>query len=69
MQKVLRTGNSLAIVIPSKFVNIVGIRTGDQVKVITKPEVGRLTVVFSGSKQLPLDLNAKKSSKKHLSSD
>lgn len=54
MQKVLRTGNSLAVVIPAGFIKILGIRAHDQVRIITKPENGKLVVEFKGSKQLPL---------------
>lgn len=60
MQKVLQTGNSLAVVIPSRFVELVGIKKGDSVRVIKKPELGRLIYIFSGSKQLPLELSAKR---------
>lgn len=64
MQKVLRTGNSLAVVIPSGFIKILGIRPHDNVKVITKPEIGKLVVEFKGSKQLPLGISSKVSQKK-----
>lgn len=57
MQKVLRCGNSLAVVIPAGFVEVVGVKSGDNVQLMTKPETGRLTIVFSGSKQLPLKLS------------
>lgn len=58
MQKVLRTGNSLAVVIPSQFAQLVGIKSGDRVRVVKRPEVGKLTYIFSGSKQLPLKLSS-----------
>lgn len=63
MQKVLRTGNSLAVVIPSQFAQLVGVKSGDTVRVIKRPEVGKLTYIFSGSKQLPLGLSSKKREK------
>ena len=66
MQKVFRTGNSIAVVIPAKFAQVVGIHSGDRVKVITKPEVSRITIVFEGSGQLPLTLPPKKKSRKKL---
>lgn len=59
MQKVLRTGNSLAVVIPAGFIKILGIRAHDQVRIITKPEKGKLVVEFKGSKQLPLGISSK----------
>ncbi len=58
MQKVLRTGNSLAVVIPAEFAKNLGIKSGDKVRVVKKPEVGRLTYIFSGAKQLPLKLSS-----------
>ena len=53
-QKVIRTGNSLAVTIPSDFVKMIGIKSGQEIKVIVKPDKGRLICCFSGSKQLPL---------------
>lgn len=58
MQKVLRCGNSLAVVIPARFAQELGVKNGDNVKLVTKPEIGRLTIIFSGAKQLPLKLSA-----------
>jgi len=54
MQKVIRTGNSLAVTIPALFVRSVGIRAGDKVKVILKPDSGKVIFSFFGAKQLPL---------------
>ncbi|RJR25150.1 AbrB/MazE/SpoVT family DNA-binding domain-containing protein [Candidatus Microgenomates bacterium] len=56
-QKVIRTGNSLAVTIPSDFVKSVGIRPGDEVRLITETDKGEITYVFSGAKQLPLSEN------------
>ena len=56
-QKVIRTGNSLAVVIPSEFVKSVGVRPSDQVKVEIEQDKGRITYHFSGAKQLPLSEN------------
>lgn len=53
-QKVIRTGNSLAVTIPSEFAKSAGIRASDQVKVEAEPEKGTITYYFSGIKQLPL---------------
>lgn len=56
-QKVLKTGNSLAVTIPAEFVKMVGIRPGDEVKTGFKPDKGIITYSFSGAKQLPLAEN------------
>lgn len=56
-QKVIRTGNSLAVTIPSEFVKLVGVRPSDHVKVEAEPTKGRITYYFSGAKQLPLSEN------------
>lgn len=67
MQKVLRTGNSLAVVIPSQFAEIMGVKSGDNVRVVGRPEAGKVTYIFSGSKQLPLELASKKRNKQPIS--
>jgi len=56
-QKVIKTGNSKAVTIPSSFVKDVGIKIGDPVKVQMDKEEGRITYIFSGVKQLPLSEN------------
>lgn len=56
-QKVIKTGNSLAVTIPSFFVKICGIRQSDEVKVKADPEKGKITYFFSTIKQLPLSEN------------
>jgi len=56
-QKVIKTGNSLAVTIPFEFVGLVGIRPGDEVKLEIKAERGEITYLFSGAKQLPLSEN------------
>ena len=53
-QKVIQTGNSLAVTIPSDFVKAGGIRVGDLVKVSLKPEKGLMVCQFSGIQQLLL---------------
>lgn len=53
-QKIIRTGNSLAVTIPSFFVKAVGIKAGQIARVEVKPESGRVVYTFSGTKQLPL---------------
>jgi len=62
-QKVIKTGNSLAVTIPAGFVKMVGIKLGDEVKVNLKPDKGVITYIFSGAKQLPLSENFLKGKK------
>lgn len=64
IQKVIRTGNSLAVTIPSGFVKSVGIKSGDQARVELEPEFGKVTYFFLGAKQLPLLDNILTSQKK-----
>lgn len=63
-QKIIRTGNSLAVTIPSTFVRSVGIKAGQEVLVEVEPETGRVISTFSGTKQLPLSQNFVKRRKK-----
>lgn len=53
-QKVFRTGNSLAVTIPARFAQDLGIRAGDRVKVRVERVGGKITYHFSGAQQLPL---------------
>jgi antitoxin component of MazEF toxin-antitoxin module len=54
-QKIIKTGNSLAVTIPSQFAKSIGIKPGEQVIVNTNEEKAEITYVFSASlKQLPL---------------
>ncbi len=53
-QKIIRTGNSLAVTVPSDFAKSVGIKAGEEVKVRISPEKAEVTYIFSGLKQLPL---------------
>lgn len=54
VQKVFRTGNSLAVVVPSGFVKTLGVKPKDNVNVLAQPEKGRVVYKFSGALQLPL---------------
>lgn len=65
-QKVIKTGNSLAVTIPSRFVQSLGLKPGGEVEVEVKPETGQIAYTFSGTKQLPLSqsLLRKKKTKK-----
>jgi len=53
-QKVFRTGNSLAVVVPVQFVKLLGVKPKDNVQVLAQPENGRVIYKFSGALQLPL---------------
>ncbi len=64
MQKILKTGNSLAVVVPADFIKNIGAKAGDEVKVLTKPERGEVLYKFSGALQLPLTENFLKPPKK-----
>lgn len=56
-QKILKTGNSLAVVVPAPFTKSIGIKAGDEVKVFPRPEKGEVLYKFSGAQQLPLSEN------------
>ncbi len=56
-QKVIRTGNSVAVTLPAEFVKDLGIRVGDSVKVRIEQDRGKIIFAFVGAKQLPLDEN------------
>lgn len=53
-QKIIRTGNSLAVVVPSRFVKNVGIKAGQDVEVNIVPEEGKVVYTFTGAKQLSI---------------
>lgn len=56
-QKVIKTGNSAALTIPSEFVKDLGIRIGDPVKTVLEKDKGKIIYIFKGAKQLPLSEN------------
>ncbi len=56
-QKVIKTGNSLAVTIPSEFVKIIGVRAGDGVKLEVEPGQAKISYLFFGTQQLPLSEN------------
>lgn len=58
-QKIIKTGNSLAVVVPSDFVNTVGVKPGQEVEVKIVPETGQVVYTFSGSKQLSISNHLK----------
>ena len=53
-QKILKTGNSLAVTIPSKFVKILGLKPGDNVGVKGDLVRGTLRLTFTGTGQMTL---------------
>lgn len=53
-QKILQTGNSLAVTIPSEFAKTLGLRHGQPAHVKLDLPSGRLTVTFTSSGQLSL---------------
>lgn len=55
VQKVFRTGNSLAVTLPSRFVADIGIKSGDTVRVKILVPQGRIVYQFTQSRQLALD--------------
>lgn len=52
--RVIRTGNSKAVVVPADFAQSVGVKIGDKVTVRPEPEKGRIVYTFRGAKQLKL---------------
>ena len=60
IQKVIRAGHSIAVVIPSQISRIMGIHAGDQVRLTARPEKGKITLTFSGTLQLPLTVARKR---------
>ncbi len=59
-QKILKTGNSLCVTIPSKFVRILGLKAGDDVQVKSDLARGAMKCIFTGSGQMTLLAPSKK---------
>jgi antitoxin component of MazEF toxin-antitoxin module len=53
-QKIIKTGHSLAVTIPSSFARLLGIKAGQEVEVVVESETGRAVYIFTGNKQLSL---------------
>ncbi|MBI4136931.1 AbrB/MazE/SpoVT family DNA-binding domain-containing protein [Candidatus Roizmanbacteria bacterium] len=53
-QTVYKSGSSLVVVVPSEFVEVIGVRTGDVVDVSVNYERGTIRYTFSGAKQLTI---------------
>ena len=54
IKTVIKTGHSLAVVVPAPFAKQVGLRSGDKVRVQIKQELGQITYTFLNTRQLPL---------------
>ena len=54
IQKVVKTGHSLAITIPAVFVKKVGLKSGDRVSSDISFETNTITFTFLDTRQLPL---------------
>lgn len=54
IQKVIKTGNSLAVTIPSFFAKSLAVKAGDSVRSKVEVDKGRVVYFFSGAQQLPL---------------
>ena len=50
----MKVGNSLGVTVPANFVKSVGVVRGNQVRVKTIPEKGKIIYYFDGICQLPL---------------
>ena len=53
-QKVIKAGNSTAVVVPAEFVRAIGVKIGENVAVEYFIDQGRVEYQFAGVKQLPL---------------
>jgi len=53
-QKVIKTGNSLGVTVPSDFVKTVGVKKGDEVEVKIEKEKFKVSYQFSGICQMSL---------------
>jgi antitoxin component of MazEF toxin-antitoxin module len=51
---VIKTGNSLAVVVPAKFSHQLGIQAGDQVSLKVSQKKGQITYTFLNIRQLSL---------------
>lgn len=64
MQKIIKIGtHSLAVIIPAEFIHALGIKSGDEVKVVADKTKGIVSLYFTGFMQLSLPTTDK--NKKH----
>ncbi|MBU1931160.1 AbrB/MazE/SpoVT family DNA-binding domain-containing protein [Patescibacteria group bacterium] len=54
-QKVIKTGNSLAVTVPAAFTQVIGVKAGDSVEVSADMKNCQINYRFSGVQQLPLN--------------
>lgn len=54
LQKVIKTGNSLAVTIPAEFARNIGVKHGQEVKTNFDITTGVLKFTFPSASQLPL---------------
>lgn len=59
-QKILKTGHSLAVTIPSKFAKSLGVKQGDDVQLKVDLTSGKIQIFFGGVRQLSLVDNNKR---------
>ncbi len=59
-QKIIKTGNSLAVVVPAGFIKAVGIKAGQEATVKINLEKGQVVYTFSGVHQLSIENHLKK---------
>lgn len=54
-QKIIKSGHSLAVTLPSQFVKSLGVKKGDDVRVERRIDRGQLILRFKGAQQLRLN--------------
>lgn len=62
-QKIIRSGNSLALTIPAKLVKNLGLKAGDAVKVTVPLDQSQINYFFESPRQLTLSSQAPLSSR------
>lgn len=60
MPKVIKTGHSLAVVIPARLAKVMGIRARDTLHMKVLTEKNKIILTFPGTQQLPLSLDTNK---------
>lgn len=64
IQRVIKSGHSLAVVVPSSFVRSLGVNKGDEVRVERRVDRGTVTFHFKGATQLLINENVFRSPRK-----
>ena len=52
--KIIRCGNSSAVIVQGKFMRSLGLKRGDRVEIVYDEEKGTMRVSFPGARQLSL---------------